>query len=380
MIAELPVEKRELRDVARGFLAQHCPEEFARACDENETFPWELFKKLGELGWTGIPFAEEYGGSEGDELDEVTVVEQMGYAMMPLAAAYLVTVLTCGKTIRDLGTDEQKARWLPMICAGEGLVAYALTEPQAGSDAARIRTRAERTAGGWRLNGQKTFCTGSGIAEVMLVMARTGDPDSAHGGISMFLVDPKADGVAHHKLPKLGLRPYPTYEVFFQDVELPEDALLGEVDGAWRHLVKSLNRERIACAAMCTGTAQAALDYAMSYAQGREQFGVPISTFQAIRHKLVDAHLQVDGARLLTYHAAWLETQGESSVAAASAAKVWATEAAVDVSRDGMQVLGGYSYMLEYPMQRFLRDSLIHPIGAGTNEIQRNIIAKEILR
>jgi alkylation response protein AidB-like acyl-CoA dehydrogenase len=379
MITELPVDKQELRDVARAFLAKECPEEFARSCDENEEFPWELFKKLGELGWTGIPFAEEYGGSEGDELDEVTVVEQMGYAMMPLAAAFLVTVMTCGKTIRDLGTEEQKQRWLPMICRGEGLVAYALTEPEAGSDASSIRTRAERTGDGWLLNGQKVFCTGSGISELLLVMARTGEAGSAHAGISMFLVDPKAAGVVHHKLPKLGLRPYPTYEIFFENVELPEDALLGEVDGAWRHLVKSLNRERIACAAMCTGTAQAALDYAIDYARGREQFGVPISSFQAIRHKLVDSYLQVDAARLLTYHAAWLETEGQSSVAAASAAKVWATEAAVDVSRDGMQVLGGYSYMLEYPMQRFLRDSLIHPIGAGTNEIQRNIIAKEIL-
>ncbi len=379
MIAELPAEKRELRDVAREFLANECPEEFARRCDENEEFPWDLFRRVGELGWTGIAFPEEYGGSDGDELDEVVVVEQMGYAMMPLAASFLVTVLTCGKTIRDLGTEEQKQRWLPMICRGEGLVAYALTEPEAGSDAASIRTRAERTAAGWLLNGQKVFCTGSGISELILVMARTGEPGSAQGGISMFLVDPKAAGVAHHKLPKLGLRPYPTYEIFFENVELPEDALLGEVNGAWRHLVKSLNRERIACAAMCTGTAQAALDYAIGYANGREQFGVPISTFQAIRHKLVDAYLKVDAARLLTYQAAWLETQGASSVAAASAAKVWATEAAVDVARDGMQVLGGYSYMLEYPMQRFLRDSLIHPIGAGTNEIQRNIIAKEIL-
>ena len=229
------------------------------------------------------------------------------------------------------------------------------------------------------LNGQKVFCTGSGIAEVMLVMARTGAPDSAHAGISMFLVDPKAPGVTHHKLPKLGLRPYPTFEIFFENVELPADALLGEIDGAWRHLVKSLNRERIACAAMCTGTAQAALDYAIGYARERKQFGVSIGSFQAVRHRLVDAYVKVDAARMLTYQAAWLESRGESSVSAASTAKVWATEAAVDVARDGIQVLGGYGYMLEYPMQRFLRDSLIHPIGAGTNEIQRNIIAKEIL-
>jgi alkylation response protein AidB-like acyl-CoA dehydrogenase len=379
MIFELPPEKQELRDVARSFLARELPEEVARSFDEREEYPWQILSQIGELGWTGIPFAEAYGGSEGDELDEVTVVEQMGYAMMPLAASYLVTVLTCGKTIRDLGTVEQKQQWLPMICRGEGLIAYALTEPEAGSDAAHIRTRAERTDAGWLLNGQKVFCTGSELSQVLLVMARTGPPESAHRGISMFLVDPQAPGVRHHKLPKLGLKPYPTFEIFFEDVELPETALLGEVDGAWGHLMTSLNRERIACAAMCTGTAQAALDYAVKYAGERRQFGVPIGSFQAVRHRLVDAHVKVDAARLLTYHAAWLETQGEASATAASTAKVWATEAAVDVARDGMQVLGGYSYMLEYPMQRFLRDSLIHPIGAGTNEIQRNIIAKEIL-
>lgn len=379
MIYELPTEKQDLRQTARDFLAAECPETVARACDEEERYPWELLRRIGELGWTGIPFAEQYGGSEGDELDEVIVVEQMGYAMMPLAASYLVTVLTCGKTIRDLGTEEQRARWLPMISAGEGLVAYALTEPEAGSDAASLRMRAERTDAGWRLNGQKMFCTGAGLAKVILVMARTGEPGSGHRGISMFLVDADAPGVTSRKLSKLGLRPYPTYEVFFDDVEVADQDLLGEVNGAWGHLVRSLNRERIACAAMCTGTAQAALDYAIAYARDRRQFGVSIGSFQAVRHRLADAYVRVDAARMLTLRAAEMESAGEQSNAMASMAKVWATEAAVGVATDGMQVLGGYSYMNEYPMQRFLRDSLIHPIGAGTNEIQRNIIAREVL-
>jgi alkylation response protein AidB-like acyl-CoA dehydrogenase len=374
---ELPDEKRQLRDTAREFLAAECPESFARACDEQERYPWELLRRIGELGWTGVPFDARYGGSEGDELDEAIICEALGYAMTPLSASYLVTVLTCGKTIRDLGTEEQRARWLPRIAAGEALAAFALTEPEAGSDAASLRTRAEDTGDGWRITGQKMFCTGAGIAETILVMARTGEP--GHRGISMFLVPPDAPGVTVRKLAKLGLRPYPTYEVFLDDVEVPPDALLGEPGAAWRHLMRSLNRERIACAAMCTGTAQAALDYAIAYARDRRQFGVSIGTFQAVRHRLADAHLAVDAARLLTYRAAALEAAGESSTAAASMAKVWATEAAVQVSLDGMQVLGGYSYMLEYPMQRYLRDALIHPIGAGTNEIQRNIIAKELL-
>ena len=378
MDLELDADKAALRDTARAFLARECPEDLARECDVSATFPHDLYRKLGEMGWTGIPFSEEYGGSPGDELDEAVVVEQLGYAMMPLAACFLVTILTCGKTIRDLGTAEQLARWIPPLAAGEAYVAYGLTEPDAGSDAASITTKAERTSAGWLVNGQKMFCTGADMADVLLLMARTGPRDSGRKGMSMFLLDPKAPGVSVTPLDKLGLRPYHTNVVFLRDVELPDDALLGDVDGAWQYLVRSLNRERIAAAAMCVGTAQAALDVAVAYAKERRQFGVPIGSFQAIKGKLANMHVRVDLARMLTHRAAWLEAQGESSTRAASMAKVWATEAAVDVAGDGMRVLGGYSYMMEYPMQRYLRDSLIHPIGAGTNEIQRNIIAREL--
>jgi alkylation response protein AidB-like acyl-CoA dehydrogenase len=378
-VFELPEEKRELRDTVRKFLERECPQSAAQEYDEHEEYPWELWRRIAKLGWTGIPFSIEDGGSEGDELDEAIIVEELAYAMMPFAASYLVTVLTCGKTIRDLGSDEQRKRWLPMISAGEGLIAFALTEPESGSDASSLRMRATPVDDGWILNGQKMFCTGAGIAKAIVVMARTGTPDSGSRGISAFLVDAETPGITCRKLAKLGLRPYPTYEVFFDDVHVREADVLGEVDGAWRHIVRSLNRERIACAAMCTGTAQAALDYAIGYVNERHQFGVPIGSFQAVRHRLVNAYMRVDAARMLTYRAAALELAGERPTAEASMAKVWATEAAVDVARDGMQVLGGYSYMLEYPMQRYLRDSLVHTIGAGANEIQRDIIAKEML-
>lgn len=373
----LTPEQAALRDSAREYLAKKVPLSVAREADETETFPHEIYRGLGDLGWQGLPFAEEYGGSAGDELDEALIVEQLGYAMMPLAACYLVTVLTCGKTIRDIGTEAQRRTWLPAICAGTAYVSYALTEPSAGSDAASIRTSARRTDDGWRINGQKMFCTGADMASVILLIARTGGP--GHGGLSMFLVDPKTPGITIQRMPKLGLKPYHTCVVYLDDVDVPADALLGEENGAWRYIVTSLNRERIACAAMTLGTGQAALDYAVDYAKEREQFGVPIGSFQAIRHRLADAHVRIRQARLLTYRAAWLEANGMSSTRAASMAKVWATEACVDVAGDGMRVLGGYSYTMEHPMQRYLRDALIHPIGAGTNEIQRNIIAKELL-
>jgi alkylation response protein AidB-like acyl-CoA dehydrogenase len=376
---DLSPEQTALRDSARQYLAKKVPLDVARSHDEAEEFPHDIYRGLGALGWPGLPFDESYGGSAGDALDEALVVEQLGYVMMPLAACFLVTVLTCGKTIRDVGTEEQKARWLPAIASGEAYVSYALTEPNAGSDAASVRTRAVRTATGWRVSGQKMFCTGADMASVILLTARTGSIEDGRNGLSMFLIDPASPGITVQRLPKLGLKPYHTCVVFFDDVELPEDALLGPENGAWRYLVSSLNRERIACAAMTLGTGQAALDYAVAYAKEREQFGVPIGSFQAIRHRLADAHIRIQQARLLTYRAAWLEASGLSSTRAASMAKVWATEACVDVAGDGLRVLGGYGYTMEHPMQRYLRDALIHPIGAGTNEIQRNIIAKELL-
>jgi alkylation response protein AidB-like acyl-CoA dehydrogenase len=376
---DLSQEQAALRESARDYLAKKVPLDLARRHDEAETFPHEIYRGLGALGWPGLPFDEEHGGSAGDELDEALVVEQLGYAMMPLAACYLVTVLTCGKTIRDIGSPEQRARWLPRIADGSAYVSYALTEPSAGSDAASVRTTVRRTADGWRVNGQKMFCTGADMASVILLIGRTGSTADGRHGLSMFLVDPATPGITIQRLPKLGLKPYHTCVVFFDDVDLPADALLGTENGAWRYIVASLNRERIACAAMTLGTAQAALDYAVGYAKEREQFGVPIGSFQAVRHRLADAHVRVQQARLLTYRAAWLESTGRSSTRAASMAKVWATEACVDVAGDGMRVLGGYSYTMEHPMQRYLRDALIHPIGAGTNEIQRNIIAKELL-
>jgi alkylation response protein AidB-like acyl-CoA dehydrogenase len=374
----LDEDKLALQASAREFLRRECPPEFARQHDEQEVFPDELYKRIGGLGWTGLPFAKEFGGLDGDELDEALVTEALGYAMMPLAACFQVTLLTCGKTIRDIGSDEQKATWLPKLAAGEAYLSLGLTEPSAGSDAAQVRTRAERTSNGWLINGQKMFCTGADTSALIILIARTGAADSGYAGLSMFLLDPKTPGVEVQRLPKLGLRPYHTCVVYLQDVELPERALLGEENGAWNHIKSSLNRERIAVAAMVTGAAQAALDDAVAYAREREQFGVSIGTFQAIRHKLANMHIKVAQARLLTYRAAWLESQGQSSTRAASMAKVWATETCVEVANEGMRVLGGYSYMMEYSMQRHLRDALIHPIGAGTNEIQRNIIAKEL--
>jgi alkylation response protein AidB-like acyl-CoA dehydrogenase len=382
VLFELADDKAALHTMAAGFLARECDLEFARRHDEAGTFPADLYRKLGELGWLGIPFAAEYGGSEGDALDEAIILEQLGRAMGPLASAFLISILTCGKTIRDLGTPGQRARWLPPLITGEAMLAFALTEPQAGSDAAALRTRAMAAGdGGWVLNGQKIFCTGATLARQLLVMARTDTGSTAvRGAISMFVVDTDCPGLTITPIPKLGLHPYPSCMIFLDDVRLPPDALLGAPHQGWPQLVTSLNRERLAISAMCTGMAQAALDVARRYVTERHQFGRPLADFGAIRTHIASMITATEGARALTRQAAWLEASGMPSTRAASMAKIRSTEAAVDAARLGMQVLGGYSYTMEYPMQRFLRDALIHPIAGGSNEIQRNIIARDLER
>lgn len=379
MLLELSADKRDLQAMARGFLAERCTLEFARTCDEAGRFPVELFAEIGDLGWLGIPHPNEYGGADGDALDEAVVVEQLGRAMGPLASGYVISILTCGKTLRDLGTHEQKTRWLPELISGEAMMSFALTEPEAGSDAAALRSRAVKVDNGWRLSGQKIFCTGATIARRLLVMARTSG-DGERRAISMFVVDTDAPGVTIQPIPKLGLHPYPSCMIFFDEVLLDDDRLLGEPGQGWPHLLSSLNRERLAISAMCTGMAQAALDVAVEYAGQRRQFGVTIRDFDAVRRHVAEMTVTVETARALMLRSAALEAAGASSTLAASLAKIRTTDASVDSARHGMAVLGGYSYTMEYPMQRFLRDALIHPIAGGTNEIQRNIVAQELLR
>lgn len=377
----LPEDKIMLRDSARAFLDANCDLDWARKVDESEVYPMDILQKTGELGWLGLPFSEEYGGSEGDSLDEAIILEQMARALGPLASGFLVSSLTCGKAVRDVGTPEQLARWIPGIADGTGLFAFSLTEPQSGSDAAAMHTRATRVAGGWVLNGQKVYTTGATISKYLLVYARSDDRSLAErGDITTFVVPTDAQGLQISPIPKLGLHPIPSCFLFFDSVFVPDDDVLGEPGTAWRHVMSTLNRERLAISGMCTGMAQAALEVAMKYAGEREQFGVVITEFGAIQQHLAEIIVQVERARAIMLESAVREMAGTLSGGLASIAKVTATDAAVAAARIGMQVLGGYGYTMEYPMQRFLRDALIHPIAGGSNEIQRNVITDELVR
>lgn len=378
---ELDEDKLMLQEAARDFLRDGLDLEKARALDEAGEFPMDVYREIADMGWLGIPFSEEDGGADGDPIDESVIMEELGRAMGPLASTYLITALTCGKTVRELGTPEQRQRWLPGIIDGSIVFAFALTEPQAGSDAAALLTRAVRDGDQWKLNGQKIWSTGAGLATHLLVMARTDDrAGSERGDVGVFIVETDRAGLDIKKIPKLGLHPTPSCMIFFDDVTIPAENALGDPAGAWKHVTASLNRERLAISGMCTGMGQAALDVAMQYAGDRAQFGQAIDEFDAVQQHLAEIIAGVENSRALMRRAAWLEASGESSTRAASAAKVVSSEACVEAARRGMRVLGGNGYGNEYPMQRFLRDALIHPIAGGTNEIQRNIISDDLVR
>lgn len=367
-----------LQKVAREFLDKECPSEFARQCDEKGEFPWALYRKMGDMGWQGLCFPERFGGSNAGDLAEALVVEQIGRVMNPLAACFLTTCSTCGKTLRDFASEEQRQAILPRLVQGQILLAFGLTEPDAGSDAASLKTRAVKKGSDYIVNGQKIFMSGASQADTMLLMVRT-DPDVPKwAGISLLLVDPKSSGITMRHLPKMGARSYPTYEVFFDDVRVPQQNLVGEENKAWRYITSGLSRERIACAAMCVGTAQGALDTALRHVKTRVQFGQTLSHFQVVQHKMADMALMVESARLLVYRASWMETKGIRCNKEASMAKVYATEIANKVAYQAMQVQGGYSLMMDSSLQLYYRDIRIHPIGAGSNEILRDVIAKEM--
>jgi alkylation response protein AidB-like acyl-CoA dehydrogenase len=372
---ELSDQQIAIQRGVRGFISRECPLEIAQRYDDDAEFPTRLYRAAAGLGLMGLPFDAEYGGVAADEVTESLVVEQLSYAMLPLAVCYVDTVLTSGKVIRDLGSDEQKSRWLPAIASGETIIAHCLSEPTSGWDEGGAQ--ATRTAGGWSISGNRLFCTGADMASMILLIARTGTPDTGSAALSLFLVDPATSGVAIETIRPLGLRPYHACVIDLEQTQVPDGSLIGEVDAAGEYLASNLNRGRIAAAAMRVGTAQVALDHAVRFAQQRKQAHGSVAPSQAIRHRLANAHVAVSLARLLTHRAASLEGTEQSSPLAGSMANIWATDACTKVAGEGIRELGNCADWLD-PIQRYLRAALTHPIGAETNETQRDIIAEEL--
>jgi alkylation response protein AidB-like acyl-CoA dehydrogenase len=374
-----PTEQQQvLRRAVREF-AETEIRPFVREWDEAQAFPRALVGKMAALGLMGIQFPEEYGGAAMSAIEYCICIEELARIDPAVSLSVAAHNGLCAAHVAMFGTGAQKRRYLVPLATGAWIGAWGLTEPTAGSDAARIRTTAVRDGDGWVINGTKTFITHGRIGDVMVVMAVT-DPARAHRGISAFIVERGNPGMAAgRKEDKLGMRASDTSEVLFRDCRVPADALLGAEHEGFINTLQVLDAGRIGIAALAVGLAQGAYETARRYALERAQFGRPIASFQAIQWKLVDLATRIEAARLLTYRAAYLKDLGVRTSRESAEAKLFSSEVAVRASEDCVQIHGGYGFVKDYPAEKFFRDVKLTTIGEGTSEIQRLVIARQLL-
>jgi alkylation response protein AidB-like acyl-CoA dehydrogenase len=390
---------RMIREMVRDF-AQNEIAPVAGELDRSGEFPWENVKKMGELGLFGIPWPEELGGAGMDGIAYMIVINELAR----VDASHAITVsahTTLGSSpIVNFGTPEQREKYIPLVASGQVLAGFGLTEPGAGSDAGGTQTTAVKVDGGWVLNGSKIFITHAGVGEVFVVTAQT-DREKGTKGITSFIVTkPTTDlektaevGVGHadgleytkgvragKKEDKMGWRASDTRELVLEDAFVPDRDVLGEVGMGFVNFMKTLDAGRIGIGALSLGLAEGAYERARAYALERRQFGQPIADFQGIQFMLADMATEIEAARHLVYHAAWLKEQGKPYSKEAAMAKLFASEAAMRITTKAVQVHGGYGYTTEYPVERMMRDAKICEIGEGTSEIQRLVIARHLLR
>jgi alkylation response protein AidB-like acyl-CoA dehydrogenase len=369
-------EHETLRAHLQELLDEVCPPEYAERCDREARPPREAYEALAKHGWFGLILPVEYGGAGGSPIDLAILLEEAGRHFEELARWLFRTLTYGGYAVMLHGSREQKQTLLPKVVRGELSFCFGLTEPQSGSDAAALTTKATAVDRGYVFNGQKIFTSGMDISDYCLLVTRTSTGEKKQRGMTNFLVDTKLAGIEIRKIETLGQRAIGTTQVFYTDVKVPASAVLGAVDNGWEAVDSYLWYERLCLSAARTGAAAAAFEYALDYAKNRKQFGRPIGQFQAISHKLADMKLMLDISRMLVYRFAWLMGAGKASRHDAAVVKLYTGETYKTISDLGLQILGGYGYCMEYPMQRFFRDSRLATIGAGTSEIQRNIIAR----
>jgi isovaleryl-CoA dehydrogenase len=371
-------EQNDFVAAIRDFCRRECgtQEQRERLTDGySEHHSFEIYKKMAELGWLGVTIDEAHGGSGGGMVDACLFMEETSRGMAPIGG-YATTLIVAGATQR-FGTDDQKAQILGGI-AGGSVESIAMTEPEAGSDVGSLQTAAQRSNGGYVLNGQKVFCSNAHIADHVLIVARTTKTDDKHQGLTMIWVPREAPGMEMKPIETLG--GHETNYIYLTDCEAPADAVLGEVDQGWTQLMAGLNVERLILAATMLGVAQRAFDDTLAYVKERKQFGRPIGSFQALQHRIADMAADLEAARLMTY---WVATKtdedpGKMLPREASMVKLFVTETTKRVTLEGMQMMGGYGYSSEYDMERLVRTALVSTIYGGTSEIQRNIIAKTL--
>ena len=375
----LTEEQKQLRRTVRDF-AQNEILPHVRAWDEEASFPRELLTRLGDIGILGVIFPESLGGAGLGYIDLALAVQELAAVDPSIALSVSAHATLCSGHIFQSGSESQQRKYIPELASGRKLGCWCLTEPDAGSDAAGTRTHAERCPKGWRLNGTKTFITNGSRADVCVVMAAT-NSSLGHHGISAFIVERGTPGFrAGKKEHKLGMRASDTAELIFDDCVVPEENLLGEQGHGFIDALHVLDKGRISIAAMSVGIAQGAYDAALRYAQQRHQFGQAISEFEGIQWKLADMATQIEAARLLTYQAAWMKDSGQRITKQASMAKLFASEMAVSVANEAVQIHGGYGFIKDYPVEKFYRDVKLCTIGEGTSEIQRLVIARQLLQ
>ena len=367
--------RKSVRTFAEAEIAPH-----VLAWDEGNIFPSDVVKKCGELGYLGAIFPEEYGGAGLGYIDYSIIIEELARVDPSVALIVAAHNSLCTNHIFVAGNEEQKRKYLPKLATGEWLGCWSLTEPEAGSDAGGTRSQAVREGDHWVLNGGKTFTTNAHYAQVCVAMAVTDRAASQHG-VSAFIIEHGTPGFRLGKKEnKLGMRASATGEVLFENLRLPDSQLLGNRGEGFKDSLRILDGGRISIAALSVGIAQGAFDAALAYSKTRKQFGRPISEFQAIQHKLADMATEIDAARLLTYRAGWLKDQNVRVTRESAMAKLFASEIAVRVCNEAVQIHGGYGFIKDYPVEKFYRDVKLMTIGEGTSEIQKMVIARQLLR
>ncbi|GAA0358036.1 acyl-CoA dehydrogenase [Bacillus horti] len=375
---QLSDEHQMIRKMVRDFAEKEVAPT-AAIRDEEERFDRRLFDLMGELGLTGIPWEEQYGGIDSDYLSYCIAVEELSRVCASTGVTLSAHVSLASWPIYKFGTEEQKERFLRPLAEGTKLGAYGLTESGSGSDAAAMKTTAVRQGEHYLLSGNKIFITNAGDAEIYVVFAVT-NPELKHKGITAFILEKGMEGFSFGKKEKkLGIRSSPTLEIIFDQVKVPVENRLGEEGEGFKIAMMTLDGGRNGISAQAVGIAQGALDHALAYAKERKQFGKPIAQQQGLQFMLADMATKVEAARLLTYQAAWLEGEGLPYGKASAMSKLFAGDIAMEVTTDAVQIFGGYGYTREYPVERFMRDAKITQIYEGTNEIQRLVISKYLL-
>jgi butyryl-CoA dehydrogenase len=376
---ELTEDHLAVQDVARGF-AQKKLKPRAEEFDAESKMDMDLLREMGELGLMGINMPEEYGGGGMDTLSYMITIEELSRGCASHAAVVALHNSLYGYPVIEFGTEEQKKKYLPGVLSGEKVGAFALSEPGAGSDAASITTTYVKKDNGYLINGTKIFITMGALADSVIVFAIS-KKGAGPKGISAFMVDKGTEGFDIGTIEKkMGFKASPTTELIFSDCLVPQENLLGEEGKGFRIAMSTLDGGRISCGAMAVGIAQAAFDVALEYSKQREQFGRPISAFQAIQMHLADMSIMIENARLLVYRAAWMKDKGMPYTLQAAQAKVYASEISTKVTHKATQVLGGYGYIRDYQVERMYRDARVTELFEGTSEIQRLVIARNLLK